>query len=282
MALLDWLQRDVTSNGVRLRVAEIGRGPAVLLIHGMFVDGRTWHTVMEALAGEFRLIAPDLPGFGQSEKPPTSRFPYELDAFADKIAGLYAGLGLGRVAVIGHALGGAVALTLATRHPELVARLVLIDTLCYEQRLDLRLRTAFWPLIGSFVFKQLWGRATFRAFFRHQLLGPHASVPSSRIDNYYDSFNTPAARGSALATGRATRDTRAVVARTTRIQAPTLVVWGRDDRIFPAGYGQRLAREIRGAGFELLDSGHSPQEECPVALALALERFLRVERPWSV
>jgi pimeloyl-ACP methyl ester carboxylesterase len=274
MLVPDWVQRDVTSNGVRLRVVEVGNGNSVLLLHGMFVDGRTWHAVMQQLSPQFRLIAPDLPGFGQSEKPPPNRFTYELEAFADAVAGLYSGLGLGRVAVVGHGLGGAIALTLVTRHPELVSRLVLVDALCYEPRQDFRLRGALLPILGSLIVKQLWGRSTFRTFFRVRLLAPGAKVPSWRIDEYYESFNTPAARSSALLTWRATVDTRAVVAKTTRVQAPTLVVWGRHDRFLPAGHGQRLAREIRGAGFELLDSGHCPQEECPDALGAALAQFL--------
>ncbi len=272
-AVSDWVKGDVTSSGVRLRVVELGNGPAVLLLHGMFVDRRTWQGVMQSLARELRTVAPDLPGFGESEKPPPNRFPYGLEAFAEAVAGLYAGLRLGRVAVVGHGLGGAVALTLAARHPELVSRLVLVNTLCYETKLDPRLRIALLPVVGSFVFKQLWGRSTFRAFFRSQLLGPRAAVPSRRIDEYYEAFNAPAARGSALATWRATIDTRPVVAKTARIHAPPMVIWGRHDRMIPAGYGQRLAREIRGAGFELLDSGHSPQEECPDRLAVSIRRF---------
>jgi pimeloyl-ACP methyl ester carboxylesterase len=279
MSMSDWTQRDVTASGVRLRVVEVGDGPAVLFLHGMFVDHRTWHAVMDALSDGLRLVAPDLPGFGESEKPAASRFSYELDAFADAVAGLYAGLGLGRAAVVGHALGGAVALTLAARHPELVSRLVLVDALCYEQQFDFRSRTALLPLVGSFVLKQLWGRTIFRAFFRSRLLGPGATLPNGRIDDYYGTFNTPAARGSALAAWRATVDTRAVVAKTLRIQSPTLVVWGRHDRLYPAGYGQRLAHEIRDAGFELLDAGHSPQEECPSTLAATMGPFLRAERP---
>jgi pimeloyl-ACP methyl ester carboxylesterase len=65
------------------------------------------------------------------------------------------------------------------------------------------------------------------------------------------------------------------VADTARIVAPTLVVWGRGDKQYPAGLGQRLAREIRGAGFKLMDTGHAPQEEQPEELAQIIEEFLR-------
>lgn len=99
-----------------------------------------------------------------------------------------------------------------------------------------------------------------------------------RIDAYYDAFNDPASRGSALSTLQATVDTRAVSALTARITVPTLVVWGRDDRVVPAALGQRLARQIRGAGFELMGTGHTPHEETPAAFAAIVSRFLRAER----
>jgi pimeloyl-ACP methyl ester carboxylesterase len=101
-----------------------------------------------------------------------------------------------------------------------------------------------------------------------------AELETQRIDDFYDSFNSPAARGSALATLRSAADTRAVAAQTSRIQTPTLVVWGGRDVMAPVRHGQRLAREIRGARFELLDTGHAPQEERPAQLAKLLTRFL--------
>lgn len=277
-SMTERVHRDLTASGVRLRVLLDGAGEPVVLLHGMFVDSSSWGGVIEHLRGHFRLVAPDLPGFGASEKPPASRFPYGVEAFVGAIADLYAGLELGRAAVVGHGLGGAVALTLAARYPELVSRLVLVDSLSYAAPLDLQRRILLLPLIGGFVVRQLWSRTTFRSFFREMMLADPSRVPAERIDRYYDTFSTPPARGSALATLQATVDTRAVVAQTTRIAAPTLVVWGRHDRIYPAGLGQRLAREIRGAGFELLNAGHAPHEECPDELSRIIARFLKDER----
>jgi pimeloyl-ACP methyl ester carboxylesterase len=271
--------RDVKANGVRLRVASYGDGPPLLMLHGLFMDHRTWDDAGTLLAPDFRILAPDFPGFGDSEKPPTTRFAYDVNAFAEVVADLYAGLDIGRAAVVGHALGGAVAITLAARHPELVSRLVLVDSLCFDGKLDARRRVAQLPVIGSFVMKQLWGRGAFRATLRSASLPGRSGLSVAKVDRYYDSFNGPASRGSAYATLRATVDTRAVAALTVRISVPTLVVWGRSDRLFPAGLGQRLSRQVRGAGFELMDTGHSPHEEKPAEFAGIVGRFLRAERP---
>jgi len=267
-------QRDVTAGGVRLRVAEAGSGPCVVLLHGLFVDHRIWDGVVRGMNQEFHLVAPDLPGFGESEKPATSRFPYTVEAFAEAIAGLYAGLQIGRAALVGHGLGAAIALTLAARHPELVAHLVLIDPMLEPERPLLENRLAGLPLIGNLVFKQLVGKATFRAYFRERLLSPSANVAPARVDAFYESFNTPAARGSALATLRATSDPRPVLAQSIRVRSPTLLLWGRHDELYPARFGQRLAREIGGAHFELVDAGHAVPEEQPEETARLISRFL--------
>jgi pimeloyl-ACP methyl ester carboxylesterase len=277
--VVDSTMRDIKANGVRLRVALSGSGPPVVFLHGLFTHHGAWDAVIDEMSSEFRLIAPDFPGFGESEKPLSSRFPYDVAAFAEVVADLFAALDLGRAAIVGHALGGAVALTLAARHPELVSRLVLVDSVCFDAPVDLRRRIALLPLIGGFVLKQLWGRATFRAFFRSNVLSNRPGYPLARIDRYYDKFDDPASRGSALATLRATRDTRPIEALTARVQAPTLVVWGRADRVVPARFGLRLSRAIRGAGFELMDTGHAPHEERPAEFASILGRFLRAERP---
>lgn len=272
------VHRDVKASGIRLRVLDVGEGAPLLFLHGLFVDHRTWSGVLDRLAPEFRSIAPDLPGFGDSEKPSASRFGYGADAFSSAIADLYGALGLGPATVVGHGVGGAIAITLASQHPELVARLVLLDALCLPPAGDTIRRAASLPLVGGFYFRQIWGRAGFRAYFRDAVLSRNSTVPLQRVDDYYGVFNTPSSRGSALATLRATKDTRPLVAHTARIQCPTLVLWGRDDVIFPARLGRQVARNIRGAGFELLHCAHAPQEEVPQDVAGLLSQFCRAER----
>jgi pimeloyl-ACP methyl ester carboxylesterase len=279
--MMERVQRDVLARGVRLRVAEEGSGPSVLMLHGLYVDHSTWDEFGAALGDGFHKVAPDLPGFGSSEKPPPRRFSYDVETFAEAVVDLYAALELGPAAVIGHGLGGAVAIALAARHAELVSRLVLVGAICHPSEPDLAARIAGFPVLGGFALKQLWGRTAFRAFFRNTWLSSGADVPRNRIDRYYDLFNTPAARGSALATLRSMSDTRSVVAHLTRIGTPTLVVWGRADRVRPLALGQRLSREIRGARLEVLDTGHAPQEERPGELARVIGRFLSDDRGLS-
>jgi pimeloyl-ACP methyl ester carboxylesterase len=267
--------RDVSARGARVRFVEAGKGPPLLLVHGYLSSRLAWEDAIPTLAKDFRLVVPDLPGFGESEKPPPARYPYTLDAFAESLVDLVAALGLSRVSVCGHSMGGDIALTIAANHPDVVDKLILVGPLVYPSRMDAVSRIATVPVIGAVMFKQLFGRAAFRAYFRQRMYGPSAAVPWKRVDQLFDLFNAPAAREAAYATMLSLLDTRPVVAKIPRVSAPTLVCWGREDRTSPVAHGRRLAHELRSARFEVFECGHSPAEECPEAIAVAASSFLR-------
>ncbi len=267
--------RDVNARGARVRFVEAGEGPALLLLHDYLASHVAWEDALIALAARFRVIAPDLPGFGESEKPSPSRYPYTYSSFAESLVDLIAALDLTRVSVCGHALGGAVALTMAADHPDVVDRLVLVAPAVYSSPVDAVARLARQPVVGPLFFKQLYGIRLFRNHFRRNVYGAGARVPDERIDYLYEVFNAPAAREAAYATLMAMLDTRSLVARVPRITAPTLVAWGRHDPSNPITDGRRLAREIRGARFDVFECGHSPIEECPGPFAAAVTSFLR-------
>src|SRR5258708_18173970 len=229
---------------------------------------------MPGLATRFRVIAPDLPGFGESEKPSPGRYRYDFEAFSESLVDLIAAVGLGRVSLCGHALGGAIALTVAATHADLVDKLILVNPLVYPPRPDAVTRIAGVPVIGPLLFKQLYGRTLFRSRF----LGserPDAEAPSSqRADRLFDMFDVPAAREAAYATMNAMLDTRPLMASVPRVKAPAMVAWGRGSRSSPFEHGRRLARELGGARFEVFDCGSSPAEEVPEAFAKAVTSFL--------
>jgi pimeloyl-ACP methyl ester carboxylesterase len=124
-ALVDgpWTHRDVSANGIRLHVAEIGAGPLVVLLHGFPEFWWSWRHQMLALAAHgFRAAAPDLRGYGASDKPPRG---YDSFTLADDVAGLIRALGERDAVVVGHDWGGHIAWTLAALHPHVVRRLVV-------------------------------------------------------------------------------------------------------------------------------------------------------------
>jgi pimeloyl-ACP methyl ester carboxylesterase len=266
--------RDVAARGARVRFVETGDGPPLLLVHGYLGSHSVWDDAVDALSAHFRTLAPDLPGFGESEKPPAARYPYNVDAFAESLADLVASLELGRVVVCGHDLGGAVALTMAARHPAMVERLVLVDPIVYPHKPDLYVRLASTPVLGPLAFKQLSGRGIFGRYFSRRNYSATHEAAAGRIDILFEAFNAPAAREAAYATLQSFTDTRALVALLPRVHAPSLVVWGRNDRLLPVAHGRRLSRELPHARLEIVDAGHSPHEELPVQFAKIAHEFL--------
>lgn len=269
----DATYRDIKASGIRLRVTQLGEGPTLLLLHTTFLNRECWTPSLQILAPHFRLVAVDLPGFGESEKPSESRFSYTIDAFTHVIADLYAGLGLVQADVVGHGLGGAVGVALAARYPELVRRLIGVAPQLAPPPRDIVRRLATTPVVGGFAFKQLWSRPLFLRYMKERMMSERSWVEPKRIEDYYDAFNTPSARNSALSTLRATRDARGVVADIARLTMPSLFVWGRQDVVHPASEGRGLIRHVPGASFQLLDCGHCPPEERPEELSKVLMRF---------
>src|SRR5215218_8958244 len=132
----------------------MGEGPAVLLVHGITSSSRTWHAVMPALAEHHTVVAPDLLGHGRSAKP---RGDYSLGAYASGVRDLLIYLGIERVTVVGHSLGGGIAMQFAYQFPDMLERLVLVDSGGLGEEVSLALRAATLP--GSeFVLPLLFGR----------------------------------------------------------------------------------------------------------------------------
>jgi pimeloyl-ACP methyl ester carboxylesterase len=269
--------RDVTARNVRLRVIDRGAGPPILLLHGFLMSHLAWDDVADRFAKKHRVVVPDLPGFGDSEKPTPQRFDYGVEAFAECVADLIAALDLGRTQVVGHGMSGAIAIALAATHPEFVDRLVLVDPLVYP--LARKSGLFEMPVLGAFFFKQLYGRSLFRSYFRDNVFSPGFPLPTARIDAFYELFNSPSARESAFATMHALLDTRSTVARLGRIKARTFVVWGRHDTLYPSQLGQRLAREISAERLEVMETGHAPYMERPDTFVASLDEFFQRKRP---
>ena len=120
-----WSHRSVTANGTRFHVAESGDGPLVLLLHGFPEFWWTWrHQLSSLSAAGFRAVAPDLRGYGASDKPPRG---YDLVTAASDAAGLVRSLGEANAIVVGHDWGGLIAWTMATYYPKVVRRLAIVS-----------------------------------------------------------------------------------------------------------------------------------------------------------
>jgi pimeloyl-ACP methyl ester carboxylesterase len=257
--------------GGALQFREAGQADSeriILLLHGFPLDARMWAPQLEAPPQGWRVIAPDLPGFGSSPAGPDDTL--TMDAAADAVAALAADLGLRRVVVAGLSMGGYVAFALQRRHPALFRALVLCDTRAGADSEEVRrgrlqaaarvVRDGTDEFIDGLVPK----------LFSPRTVAGRPQLVAAVRDMMAEA--TPSAVAAALL-GMAARPDASGQLR--EVSVPALVVVGEDDSISPVTEVQLLARAIPGASLEIInDAGHLPNLENPAAFNSSLARFL--------
>jgi pimeloyl-ACP methyl ester carboxylesterase len=238
--------REAQLSESRVRFVDIGQGSPLLLIHGLGGNWQNWLANLPRLAERHRVIAVDLPGFGQSEP---FRGPVSMARYVDAIVELLDALEIAEAAFIGNSLGGILTMETAIRHPDRVSAAVLacsggIPLTTWRQR-----------LVGLPAFRILHRAMRFREIRRRMLAHPvtrHAiasaivhdatAIESPRLVAALDGLGAPGVRPVLDAGLRYDARSRAP-----QVRCPTLIVWGRQDRLLPLWMGKRLHALIDGA-----------------------------------
>ncbi len=261
-------ERRVDVNGLSVRCLLAGRtGSPVVLIHGLGASAEIWSANIGPLAAKHRVCVPDLPGFGRTEMPP--RMDFTPAAYARFIMDLMTALGIGRAALVGHSLGGGIALRVILDDPGRVERLVLASSAGLGRDVSLPLRIASLPL-----FDRVFLKPPLPVFtrFLHRLVFDPAAISPDFARMYYEMFFQPGSIRAFtsilrnIATLRGAR--QGILERITEglgsITAPALILWGRQDRILPVSHGIDAAGKIPGARLHIFEHcGHMPNIEYP-------------------
>ena len=278
--------RTKTANvhGRSISYLEAGQGPVLLLIHGIAGTRENWREVIEPLARHHTVIAPDFPGHGDSE---AGGGDYSLGALAGGLRDLLLALGHERATLVGHSLGGGVAMQFAYQHPEMVERLVLVSSGGLGPEVSPVLRAAALPGADLFIAVTAGAGQRVGSLLGRGLgaVGLRPSADVAEIARGYASLEDAARRAAFLDTLRAVVGTGGQrVAAGDRLYlaeaVPVLLVWGARDSIIPVRHGEDAVRAIPGSRLEVFeDVGHLPQLEAPGRFVAALERFLRETEP---
>jgi pimeloyl-ACP methyl ester carboxylesterase len=280
--------RQQVLHGHRIAYRQAGAGPVLLLIHGIASQSSTWDSVMPQLARNFTVLAPDLIGHGASAKP---RGDYSLGSHASSLRDLLTALGHDRATLVGHSLGGGIAMQLAYQFPALCERLVLVDSGGLGREVGGLLRLASLP--GSEYALPLLtagrlldaGRLASSALAR---LGLRAGTDLREIARCHASLADPEARAAFVQTLRSVVEpggqrvdasNRLYLAR----HMPFLLIWGERDRIIPFAHGRATHRQIphsRLAAFAR--SGHFPQLDEPQRFVEVVSEFIASTAPAQV
>ena len=274
-------------HGDRVAYRDEGNGEVLLLIHGMAGSSDAWRELIPRLAKRYRVVAPDLLGHGQSHKP---RGDYSLGAFAVWLRDLLDELGIAQATIVGHSLGGGVAMQFIYQHPDYCERVILISSggLGPDVGWILRLLSApgaefVLPIIApSPVLKA--GNKIGSWFTKSGMRAPRAS----EIWRAYSSFSDPPTRDAFLRTLRSVVDYRgqAVSALNrlhVRSELPTLAIWGADDEIIPVEHGYAAQAARPGSRLEILTGvGHFAHVEAPSEVAEIIDDFMVSTRAMDV
>jgi pimeloyl-ACP methyl ester carboxylesterase len=276
--------RTVNVHGRAVSYSEAGAGPLLLLIHGMAGTAENWQSVIQPLALRNSVIAPDFPGHGHSDP---GGGDYSLGSLASGLRDLMLTLGHERATLVGHSLGGGVALQFTYQFPEMVERLVLVSSGGLGPDVSPVLRAAALPGADLFIAAtagigsqagSLLGRGL-------GMLGMRPNADLAEVARGYASLADPERRKAFLATLRSVVGTDgqrvAALDRLYLAEAlPLLIIWGDRDPIIPVEHAEEAHRELPNSRLEIFKGvGHVPQMESPGSFIAALEHFLAEAEP---
>ncbi len=263
----------VATGAGRLAFVEGGQGEPILLIHGMPTSSYLWRHVMPLLDPRFRVLAVDLAGFGDSDKPKDADL--SIVAQAQYLRVLMDAVRWQSGVVVGHDIGGGIAQLIAINEPTRVSKLVLIDTIAYDS----------WPVpeierLKDPAWDEIIKRLDLTEGFRKALeqgMYHRERVDDELVSRYLDPFRDLEGRLAYLRCARAlrTEDLLSVMGDVERLEIPTLIIWGESDSFQRLEFGERLRRRMRNAELVVLpEAGHYTPEDKPGEVADLIEDFV--------
>jgi pimeloyl-ACP methyl ester carboxylesterase len=285
----EWELRYRSVHGYRRAYRMAGSGPALLLIHGIGDDSSTWAPVLSALGRHHTVIAPDLLGHGGSDKP---RADYSIAAYANGMRDLLGVLDVERVTLVGHSLGGGVAMQFAYQFAERTERLVLVGTGGAGRAVNPALRAVSLPGADlALAMLRVPGMRLPAAALMRALgvLDPGLGQDGPDILRVIDALPDAMARSAFIRTLRGVVDWRGqVVTMLDRCYLtsgmPTLLVWGAQDSVIPVEHAEVAHQAMPGSRLEVFpDAGHFPFHTDPQRFVAVLEDFLATTQAasWS-
>ena len=279
-------QHEIVLHGHRVSYRTAGDGgPVVLLIHGIVGCAEQWDQVAPLLAERYTVVAPDLLGHGRSDKP---RGDYSLGAYASSVRDLLVALGHKRATVVGHSLGGGIAMQFAYEYPPFAERLVLASSGGLGREVHLMLRAATLPgseiVLPLIAHERLLGVGSAVGGVLGRL-GLQAGTDLGEMARGYQSLADAGARQAFIHTLRAVLDIggQRVSARDRLYLAevlPSLIIWGAQDPLIPVQHAEAAKRELPDSRLEVFDeAGHFPQLHDPVRFAYTLTDFIESTEP---
>jgi pimeloyl-ACP methyl ester carboxylesterase len=273
------ISHPVSTKTSNLYATAVGKGRPLLFIHGFGANSYTWSKISGPLRENYRLILLDLKGHGRAPKPKDGA--YSLHDQAELVTSFIIDNKLEDLTIVGHSLGGGVALLvtlkLASKIPNPISSLILIDSVAYSQALPGFIRILRIPILAELLLWLVPNRLQTLQVLKRAYYDS-TKITDETLEAYSRPLSLPGAHHALIESAKQIipEDIEEIRRRYQTIGIPTLLIWGKHDRIVELDFGERLHRSIPNSELVVIEeAGHVPQEETPAATLEAMMKFLR-------
>jgi len=253
---------EVDNNKIRY-LEEGSSENTLLLLHGLGASAERWEYVIPHFAREFRVVVPDLIGFGYSDKPMAD---YTIEYFSEFISKFVDKIGIKELNIVGSSLGGQIAAEYAVNHNENIRKLVLVSPSGVMKHstpaLDAYIAAALYPNDDS-------------ALNAFQIMSGRKEIENKIVNGFVERMTLPNAKMAFMSTLLGLRDSEPITKKLQMITVPTLIIWGENDPIIPIEYAQSFISGINDCRFyKMMECGHTPYVENPKVFYQVVSDFL--------
>jgi len=257
-------QGEVTIDSVKTSYLSAGSGNPVVFLHGDGAGAVTWYPSIGAVSKNFHVLAPDIVGYGESAKP---NAPYNRPYFSKWLKDFLIEMKISKAHIVGLSQGGAIALQFTIDNPEMVGKLVLVDSA------GLGAKVSFWPMVGMVWMNSFPSSMANRFNAPYILHKPENRDPNHSLYSVAVIKSTGGKNAFQQGRGSAVSEIREELLQ--QIKNETLIIWGQRDQMFRVEYGERAAKIIPNAKFQVIeDAGHLPLMDQPEIFNKLLTDFL--------
>ena len=259
------VEKSIKIDGNKIRyITEGSSDRNLLLIHGLGASAERWEGVIPQFAKDYRVIVPDLIGFGLSDKP---MIDYTTDYLSEFVSKFLAKIDVGPISIIGSSLGGQIAVDYSHNNTSDVEKLVLVSPSGIMKHttpaLDAYIMAALYPSVDS-------------ASHAFQLMSGRRNIDEKTINGFVKRMKLPNAKMAFMSTLLGLKDAEIISNKLVSIKSPTMIVWGENDPVIPVKYAESFVSAINDCRFvKMLDCGHTPYVDNPDTFSNIVLEFLK-------
>ncbi|MGB6784615.1 MAG: alpha/beta hydrolase [Nitrosotalea sp.] len=258
-------EKYITVNGNKIRYIEEGDSKnTIILLHGLGGIAERWLPVVPLLSKKYRVIALDLIGYGQSDKPQVD---YTPEFFRDSVLGFLETLSLQKTVMVGTSLGGEIVAECAATQNPLIKKIVMVA--------PAGIMKSHTPVLDAYTMAALYPNHESVKIAYQMMMGENKEISPQSVENFISNMTRPNSKMVFLSTLLGMKNSPVITEKLKLIKVPTLLIWGKEDKMIPIEYSKEFVSSIPGCDFVVMNGcGHTPYEEKPNEFSKLVLDFL--------